>query len=336
MRKVVARAVKESGGLDALAAQLGVSDIRTVQSWLDGTRNPQQRYLRSIKVIAGEVTTWRDAPRDEISRELGVSPKTVALWQRNLRDVPHCYKDALESGRGTLRGWRRSHGMSREDVASMTGVHPDTVTRWESRNSKVSAENHRKLIAMAGAVAVEWWPLSDTEKVRRLNGWTIERTAQQLGVSRKKAAAWASKGGEPEWVRREILNIRSGFATGVPTTLRRGRRSRGFSVRDISEELGVSVATVRAWERGEDTPHRNRMADVAAAYGVREHDLRQKNPVVRGSSIKKWRENLCVTQREAAEMLEVSLATISRWESGRGRPGATAMKNLVSMGWGGV
>jgi transcriptional regulator with XRE-family HTH domain len=188
---------------------------------------------------------------------------------------------------------------------------------------------------MAGAVAVEWWPLSDTEKLRRLNGWTIENTAYQLGVSRKKAAAWASRGGEPAWVRREILNLRSGLAAGVPSVLRRGRRNLGLSVKDVSEALGVSLATVRSWERGEDTPHRSRLPEVAVVYGVRENELHKRVSVVRGSSIKKWRESLCITQREAAEKLGVSLATVSRWESGRGRPGPESIENLVSMGWGG-
>lgn len=335
MRKTVSKAARESGGARVLAKRLGVADVRTVQSWIEGARKPQQRYWRDIKTIAGEDITWRDAPRDEISRDLGVSPKTVAIWQRDVREMPSCYREALESGSSTLRGWRRAHGMTRADVAAMTGVHPDTVTRWEQRNAKVSADNHRKLIDMAGAVAVEWWPLSDTEKLRRLNGWTIEDTAQQLGVSRKKAAGWASKGGEPEWVRREILNLRSGLPAGVPSILRRGRRSLGLSVKDISESLGVSLATVRSWERGEDTPHRNRLSEVAEVYGVREADLQKRATVVRGSSIKKWRESLCITQREAAERLGVSFATVSRWESGRGRPGPESMEKLVSMGWSG-
>jgi transcriptional regulator with XRE-family HTH domain len=336
VQKTVSKAVKELGGARALALSLGLSDARTVEEWLRGERSPQQRYVRDIKIAAGETTTWRDTPRQELAKELGVDPKTVALWQSGLREMPNRHREALENGGGTLRGWRRAHGMSREDVAAMAGVHPDTVTRWETRNARVSPENHHKLIKMAGSIAVEWWPLSDTEKLRRLLGWSMTETAECLGVSRKRAAAWASKGGEPAWVKREINNLRAGGSPGIPSLLRRRRRKLGLSVKEIADSLGVSQATVRGWERGEDLPHKNRTSDVAEAYGLKTEDLIRREAPIRGSSVRKWREEIGITQREAALRLNVSLATVSRWESGRGRPGPNALESLLCLGWSGL
>ena len=336
MKKTVAKAVKELGGARALALNLGLSDARTVEEWLRGDRNPQQRYIRDIKIAAGETTTWRDAPRQELAMELGVDPKTVALWQNGYREMPARCRDALENGGGTLRGWRREHCMSREDVAAMAGVHPDTVTRWETRNARVSPKNHHKLIEMAGSIAVEWWPLSDTEKLRRLRGWSMAETAECLGVSRKRAAAWASKGGEPVWVKREISNLRAGGSPGVPSLLRRSRRKLGLSVKDVADSLDLSQATVRGWERGEDLPHKNRASDVARAYGLKTEDLVRREAPIRGLSVRKWREKMGMTQREAALRLNVSIATVSRWESGRGCPGPGALESLLSLGWSGL
>lgn len=336
MRKTVSKAVRECGGVKALSETLGLSDQRTVERWLKGLRTPQQRYISGIKRAAGEDVTWRDRPRQELAKELGVDPKTVALWQSGARTMPARYADALENGRRTLRSWRRAQGMTREDVAAMTGVHPDTVTRWETSTSVVSPENHHKLIDMAGSIAIEWWPLSDTEKLRRLRRWSLSETAENLGVSRKRAASWAANGGEPAWAVQEIVNLRAGGRPGVPSVLRKKRRALGISVAEIAEKLGVSTSTVLGWERGEDLPHKNRRGEVARAYGLKPEELRHRAVPVRASSVRKWRNSLGFTQREAALRLEVSPATVSRWESGRGKPSPEALERLLAMGWSGL
>ena len=93
---------------------------------------------------------------------------------------------------------------------------------------------------------------------------------------------------------------------------------------------------MRGWERGEDLPHKNRASDVARAYGLKTEDLVRREAPIRGLSVRKWRENMGMTQREAALRLNVSLATVSRWESGRGCPGPGALESLLSLGWSGL
>jgi len=48
-----------------------------------------------------------------------------------------------------------------------------------------------------------------------------------------------------------------------------------------------------------------------------------------GMELKAWRKRLGLTQREAAEMLEVSVLTLSAWEIGRFRIGQPGLLKLA-------
>lgn len=60
--------------------------------------------------------------------------------------------------------------------------------------------------------------------------------------------------------------------------LRTLREDRGFSVRGLAKQVGVSSVTVWKWEKGEVTPRERALGSLADALGIRlsELDPRQK------------------------------------------------------------
>lgn len=52
------------------------------------------------------------------------------------------------------------------------------------------------------------------------------------------------------------------------------RRSKGMTLGDLAQRLGVSRPTVWAWEKGKTTPRPERMEAIAATFGVQVEELR--------------------------------------------------------------
>ena len=333
VRYIVKTACDNVGGPEELAVLVGVRDPRTVTRWLDGASTPQPRHHETIRQLAGERVTWENRPRNEIAEQLGVHERTVAAWQSGKRPIPPFYLSLLEIGCGTLRAWRVRNSMSRDDVASMVGVHADTVTSWERSGRAISSTRHHQLVKLCGAIALEWWPLSEIEKLQRQYGWTREQLAIELGVSTQRVSKWVRDGDEPGWVRSEVLARRKGEVAGIPAVLRRSRREHATTIRYVASKLGVGTETVRAWERGVETPSKSRLLEVARAYCVPVSSLQRSSGRFSGESIREWRRSLGLTQREAAALVGVSWRTLARWETGRGDPSADAKDALLQRGW---
>lgn len=333
VRHIVKTACDKVGGPRELAVLVGVRDTRTVARWLDGESIPQPRHHETLRQLAGECVTWESRPRSEIAEQLGVHVRTVAAWQSGKRPIPPFYLSLLEVGCGTLRAWRVRNVMSRDDVASMLGVHADTVTSWERTGRTISPTRHHQLVKLCGTIALEWWPLSEIEKLQRQYGWTREQLATELGVSIQRVAKWVRDGDEPGWVRSEVLSRRKGAVASIPAVLRRSRREHSTTIRSVSLQLGVSTETVRAWERGIESPSKSRLLEVARAYCVPVSSLQRSSGRFSGESIREWRRSLGLTQREAALLVDVSWRTLARWETGRGAPSPEAKDALLQRGW---
>jgi transcriptional regulator with XRE-family HTH domain len=54
------------------------------------------------------------------------------------------------------------------------------------------------------------------------------------------------------------------------------REARGLSVDDVSDRMGVDVATIRRWEAGEDEPDEAALNQLAGALGVSQDELRHE------------------------------------------------------------
>jgi transcriptional regulator with XRE-family HTH domain len=185
MREVVEDACRRAGGVLQLADMLGLSDQRVVEGWLDGTREPQSRFRSTILTVAGHPLDWRDLPRDEVAKRLGVHPKTVAAWQRGERDMPQRYRRTLRDHQpgDAVRTWRRHAGLSASELAERVGVHTDTLLSWERTERVPEPFSHHLLYQVCGEEALWWWPLSEVHRARRRRGCDRAEIAKVLGVS---------------------------------------------------------------------------------------------------------------------------------------------------------
>ena len=58
------------------------------------------------------------------------------------------------------------------------------------------------------------------------------------------------------------------MSANLPRILRRCRRERGLSLKEVAERLGVHFTTVSAWERGRSAPGYDTLEDLGVLYGV--------------------------------------------------------------------
>lgn len=185
MREIVEDACRRAGGTTQLAAMLGVSDQRVIDGWLEGLREPQPRFRSLLLTIAGHPLDWRDLPREDVAKRLGVHPRTVAAWQRGDREMPERYKRTLRDHQpgDAVRAWRRSAGLSASELADRVGVHTDTLLSWERTERVPEPFSHHLLYQVCGEEALWWWPLSEVNRARRRRGCERAELAKVLGVS---------------------------------------------------------------------------------------------------------------------------------------------------------
>lgn len=67
----------------------------------------------------------------------------------------------------------------------------------------------------------------------------------------------------------------------VGELLRRARRKRKKTQKDIAAAVGVAQPTVHAWEHDQCLPGAERIRDVAEAYGISPVDLLPKTPTAK-------------------------------------------------------
>lgn len=175
-------------------------------------------------------------------------------------------------------------------------------------------------------------------------GLTAADVARSLMVSRSTVSHWEASTHRPAPVYRPAL----ASALGVPLAmieravehlpasrseavrlpgLGQLRRSRGLSAHDLATAMGIARSTLSTWETGAVPVSRDRLADLAAALGVRPVMLirccRLPAPAPDRTPLTVWsagRRSRHMTQREAAAVLGVSVSHLSRIENGHRDP----------------
>lgn len=337
VQQLVKDACSHVGSQEGLAKQLAIADVRTIRSWIAGERQPQPRFREDLRRLAGLPHDWRFVERTELANRLGVHERTVAAWQRGERPVPARWLPQL-GGRHTtgVRTWRVAHGLSQAALAARLDVSVRTVSSWETHVRGISAKAHARLMALAGVEALDWWELNSFQRVRHMHGWSRAEAARQLGVSAHRFEEWESgRIVAPLWAASEIALWNSGGEPTLAVTLRVARRMTGKTVADIAVLCGVTLETVRAWERGDDRPSTHRVRKVAAAYSLSATDVSSAGHIPRpisGRQLAVWRHKQNLTQRELGRQLGVSWRSVGRWETGRGLPSPQMLLNLQSFG----
>jgi transcriptional regulator with XRE-family HTH domain len=101
--------------------------------------------------------------------------------------------------------------------------------------------------------------------------------------------------------------------------LREARIELGITQADLAKRIGVDPGVVNSWEVRGARPSVPNLGRVASALGLTVPDLYRSDAGAAGSLVD-LRVRAGLSQREAAELLKVSQARISRWERGVSRP----------------
>ncbi len=101
--------------------------------------------------------------------------------------------------------------------------------------------------------------------------------------------------------------------------LRDARERVGWTRAQLGEQVGVSAATVKAWETGARAPKASTQLRVAQVLGMGFEDLEQPGPAD-ADDLRRLRETLGWTREQAAERLGVEPAVLTRVEAGAELP----------------
>ncbi|MBK6764023.1 MAG: helix-turn-helix domain-containing protein [Micrococcales bacterium] len=97
--------------------------------------------------------------------------------------------------------------------------------------------------------------------------------------------------------------------------LRDARERAGWTRAQLGEQVGVSAATVKAWETGARAPKASTQLRVAQALGMGFEDLEQPGPA-EAEDLRRLRETLGWTRGQAAGRLGIEPAVLARVEAG--------------------
>jgi transcriptional regulator with XRE-family HTH domain len=101
--------------------------------------------------------------------------------------------------------------------------------------------------------------------------------------------------------------------------LRDARLVAGYSRAELGQRVGVSAASVKAWETGARAPKTSTQAQLAQVLGLGFDDLEQPGPAD-AADLRRLRESLGWTQAQAAQRLGLSASALKRVEAGEELP----------------
>ncbi len=97
--------------------------------------------------------------------------------------------------------------------------------------------------------------------------------------------------------------------------LRDARERAGWTRAQLGEQVGVSAATVKAWETCARAPKASTQLRLAKVLGMGFEDLEQPGPAD-ADDLRRLRETLGWTREEAARRLGIQASTLARVEAG--------------------
>lgn len=92
--------------------------------------------------------------------------------------------------------------------------------------------------------------------------------------------------------------------------VRKRRLDLGHLQREVALKMGVNVATIGSWERGQSSPNLRRLPAILKYL---ESDPRPPAETL-GQALKRHRKWLGMSQRELAALLDVDPSTVAKWE----------------------
>jgi DNA-binding transcriptional regulator YiaG len=120
-------------------------------------------------------------------------------------------------------------------------------------------------------------------------------------------------------------------------TLKSLRKRFNLTQEELAELLDVSSGTVTLWETGKTRPQEHNAAKIITLREMSKSEVDEvlgRTPSaaeVAPGDIRELRERLGLTQKDMAELLEVSSSSITNWEAGRATPGRKSRKRIEQL-----
>ena len=184
----------------------------------------------------------------------------------------------------------------------------------------------------------ELWLPNLGDRIRRRRGQlavTQAELADHMGVSLSAAVYWERLSRPPRGVetRDKLLRWLSECSPGHSIDLREidsdlirtERLRRLMTTADLAEVIGVSVETIRKWERGEDRPNRSILKSLREWM---EDDKKGRQLQVSGGLIRTERLRRGMTMMDLAGVIGASIRSIRDWEQGKTRPQPSNLRLL--------
>lgn len=101
----------------------------------------------------------------------------------------------------------------------------------------------------------------------------------------------------------------------------------GIRQADVAAAVGVTVATIQAWENGHTDPDLRRIPAIIRFLGRNPRPL----PATLAGQIRHLRQARGLSTRDLARRLGTDPATVEQWERGECRPGPRLFGSLVQI-----
>ena len=291
------------------------SSLRQARRGADWTQNDLAQYLSETQSV---VSDWERGKRrlSEAARRF-IRPARAG-------DLPPLAQPLLpgQTPGAQLRKAREDAGWTQRALARRLGVDNRQLSEWERDRAPVPERLRKPLRRwLQGAPpAPESPPLpagTELRRRRREAGLLQRELAELVGVRRDTLARW-ERGRTISHRYRERLHSALDDLPDAPPTprpipgadLRRRRREAKLTQAALATLVGVTQGAVAAGERPGGQVPASRRARVREA-------LRAVRPLTRGDTLRKMRAAAGLTQRDLAERLGVTTASVSNLERDR-------------------
>ena len=243
---------------------------------------------------------------------------------------------------------RIRRGMTQKDLALLINVTPTTVSFWEKGTCKPRLKYHETLMKILSDTNRN--PKTENE----LSIFTpdfIKSNRERLGMTKKEladachvslGAIWRWESGEsyPQIrCRKPLLDILSRSdpyppsqntpakqnpndlsSILTPKFIKFNRERRGMAQKELANLIGVSETAICSWESGLHKPqllHHEILLDILSdsnPYHIKPED---KSSILTPKFIKSNRIRRGMTQKELADLTNVSSSNVCSWESGK-------------------
>ena len=128
----------------------------------------------------------------------------------------------------------------------------------------------------------------------------------------------------------------TGGARFSPAGLKHLREGFDLTQQELAQLLEVSPVTVTAWETGKSRPRQVNLTQIAAVREKTQAQVdaalkRQPVPDVSAADVKRLRKALDLTQTALAELVGVSAAAVTAWETGKTTPSRENRRSLGAL-----